>query len=102
MAQKSSNSHSIKHSKGPRDAVLCFQDGDYAEVHLVDQEQLLGERSTGPSLQMMINSPNIHMGGTQLIVLLGVARNDTGLEIYIGEHEYYAELGRTRQQGWVL
>ena len=51
---------------------------------------------------MMINSPNIHMGGTQLIVLLVVARTDTGLEIYIGEHEYYAELGRTRQQGWVL
>ena len=42
---------------------------------------------------MMINSPNIHMGGTQPIVLQGVVGNDTGLEIYIGEHEYYAELG---------
>ena len=48
---------------------------------------------------MMINSPNIHMGGTQLIVLLGIAGNDTGLEIYIGEHEYYAELGWARQPG---
>ena len=48
---------------------------------------------------MMINSPNIHMRGTELIVLLVRLRGliYTGLEIYIGEHEYYADLGRAGQ-----